>query len=237
MVNREPGNAAADYAILNSAAMNPGGRYTAPLAASGADTSQSEGDQKAKSRNQKRLMWVWLLASSVVILLIASCFIALFIQVSELRSKFSGSSEFSEPLVWLHPSCAALRPSSLSGYYWVRASNGSAVRVYCDMTRLCGNITGGWMRVAELDMTNSSHQCPSGLRPQRNVSVRTCVKDTDPGGCSSVTISSATVEYSRVCGKIIAYQFGKTEAFATFVGDPAHYIDGVSLVHGNLKIL
>jgi hypothetical protein len=50
---------------------------------------------------------------------------------------------------------------SPSGYYWVRTSNGSAVRVYCDMTRSCGGVTGGWMRVAELDMTNSSHQCPN----------------------------------------------------------------------------
>ena len=45
--------------------------------------------------------------------------------------------------------CAALPPSSPSGYYWVRASNGSAVRVYCDMTTSCGD--GGWMRVASLD--------------------------------------------------------------------------------------
>ena len=49
-------------------------------------------------------------------------------------------------------SCAALPPSSPSGYYWVRASNGSDVRVYCDMTLSCDNITGGWMRVAELNM-------------------------------------------------------------------------------------
>ena len=40
-------------------------------------------------------------------------------------------------------SCAALPPSSPSGYYWVRASNGSAVQVYCDMTRSCGNIQEG----------------------------------------------------------------------------------------------
>ena len=45
------------------------------------------------------------------------------------------------------PSCRDLLPYSPSGYYWVRASNGSVVRVYCDMTLLCGNITGGWMRV------------------------------------------------------------------------------------------
>ena len=49
-------------------------------------------------------------------------------------------------------SCAALPPFSPSGYYWVRASNGSTVRVYCDMTRSCGGVTGGWMRVAELDI-------------------------------------------------------------------------------------
>ena len=59
-------------------------------------------------------------------------------------------------------SCASLLPFFPSGYYWVRASNGSAVRVYCDMTRSCGGVTGGWTRVVELDMTNSSHQCPSG---------------------------------------------------------------------------
>ena len=35
-----------------------------------------------------------------------------------------------------------LNHSSLSGHYWIRSSNGSAVRVYCDMTRSCGNITG-----------------------------------------------------------------------------------------------
>ena len=60
-------------------------------------------------------------------------------------------------------SCAALPPSSLSGYYWVRATNGSAVHVYCDMTRSCGGVTGGWMRVAKLNTTDSSQQCPSGL--------------------------------------------------------------------------
>ena len=69
-------------------------------------------------------------------------------------------------------SCAALPSSSLSGYYWVRASNGSAVRVYCDMTT-CGGVTGGWMRVADLDMTSSSHQCPRGLQQRTDAGRRT----------------------------------------------------------------
>ena len=75
-------------------------------------------------------------------------------------------------------SCATLPPSSPSGYYWVRASDGSAVSVYCDMTRSCGGVTGGWMRVAGLDMTNSSHQCPSGLMERSiSINIRTCVRN------------------------------------------------------------
>ena len=106
------------------------------------------------------------------------------------------------------------------------------------MTRSCGGVTGGWRRVAELDMTNSSHQCPSGLRQRNDSNNRTCVRDSDSPGCSSVTFSSATLEYSRVCGKIIAYQFGHTDAFAdTGRGsDPSidtYYVDGVSLTHGS----
>ena len=143
-------------------------------------------------------------------------------------------------LAGLHPSfpatsCAALPPSSPSGYYWVRNSNGSAVRVYCDMTRSCGGVTGGWVRVAELDMTNSSHQCPSGLRQRTDSNNRTCVRDSDSPGCSSVTFSSATLEYSRVCGKVIAYQSGTADTFA-LRSNPTidtNYLDGVSLTHGN----
>ena len=40
------------------------------------------------------------------------------------------------------PSCQAIRmlqPSFTSGYYWVSSSNGSSVRVYCDMIKSCGN--------------------------------------------------------------------------------------------------
>ena len=50
-----------------------------------------------------------------------------------------------------------LSPSSPSGYYWVRAFNGSAARMYCDMTRSCGRVTGGWMRVAGHDCGNREH--------------------------------------------------------------------------------
>ena len=127
----------------------------------------------------------------------------------------------------LAPSCAALIPSSLSGYYWVRASNGSAVRVYCDMTRSCGGVTGGWMRVAELDMTNSSHQCPSELRQWATTNGRTCRIESDSRGCS-------IQHHIKVCGKIRGFQTGTPDSFANSVrvGLEGNYVDGVSLTHG-----
>ena len=134
------------------------------------------------------------------------------------------------------PSCAALSPSSPSGYYWVRASNGSPVRVYCDMTRSCGGVTGGWMRVAELDMTISSQECPSSLRERTDSNRRSCEVI---GMCSTVNFDLQLLQYSRVCGKIQAYQVGSTDAFQirqVGVASPTieqRYVDGISLTHGH----
>ena len=130
-----------------------------------------------------------------------------------------------------HPaSCASLPPSSPSGYYLVGASISSAVRVYCDMTRSCGEVTGGWRRVAELDMTNSSHQCPSSLQQRNDSNKRTCGMPSNSNGCFSVTFSTATLEYSKVCGKITAYQYGVPDAFVSARADGTG-VDGVSLTH------
>ena len=124
-----------------------------------------------------------------------------------------------------------------SGYYWVSASNGSEVCVYCDMTLSCGGVTGGWMRVAELDMTNSSQQCPSGLQERIDSGIRTCGRITGLPGCSSVTYTVPS-NYSQVCGKIIGYQVGSPDTFGdtgrgTNPSIDTFYVDGVSLTHGN----
>ena len=93
------------------------------------------------------------------------------------------------------------------------------------------------MRVAELNMTNSSHQCPSGLSERTDFNIRACVRNTDSAGCSSVYYSTANFQYSRVCGKVIAYQVGTTNAFIsrTFSSISSAYVDGISLTHGDPK--
>ena len=127
-------------------------------------------------------------------------------------------------------------PSSPSGYYWLRAGNGSSIRVYCDMTRTCGGITGGWMQVANIDMTDRSHTCPQGLRTMTMESKRLCTS-TDREGCSSATIDAHGINHTHVCGKITGYQNAGASSFYQYYLDSAltiddHYVDGVILTHG-----
>ena len=49
-------------------------------------------------------------------------------------------------------------PNSPTGYYHVNSRN-----IYCNMGELCGT-GGGWTRLAYLDMSDSTVNCPTGLR-------------------------------------------------------------------------
>ena len=64
-------------------------------------------------------------------------------------------------------------PSSPSDYYIIADSHGHARHVYCYMAELC-NSTGGWMRVAYLNMTDSSEKCPDEFRLYSENGVRAC---------------------------------------------------------------
>ena len=129
------------------------------------------------------------------------------------------------------PSCKDLYDTrdASSGYYWI-GEVGSAVRVYCNMSLACGDVTGGWMRVTNIDMTNSSQYCPSGLSlitsPRR-------VCDITSTGCVSTEFDVHGVQYSHVCGRVIAYQNRVPLAFHFQPrGIDEDYVYGVSLTHG-----
>ena len=125
-------------------------------------------------------------------------------------------------------SCKDINNAS-SGYYWIGEA-GSAVRVYCNMSLTCGNLTGGWMRVANIDMTNTSQNCPSGLSlissPKR-------VCDITSNGCVGNDFDIHGVQYSHICGRVIGYQKLINSAFQYHSrGIDADYVNGVSLTHG-----
>ena len=127
-------------------------------------------------------------------------------------------------------SCADIlhrNSSSSAGYYLVRSSTGQLTSVYCDMTRTCGSITGGWMRVAELDLDH----CPTGLMSQLFNGTKTCIRSEAESGCTSVLFSSFNIPYSKVCGQVRGYAVGTVDGIYGNGNQRItdNYLDGVSI--------
>ena len=123
-----------------------------------------------------------------------------------------------------------------SGYYWIQGVSG-AVKVYCEMgNNNAFNQSGGWMRVANVDMRNNHSQCPPGLVYNVTEGRRLCRKPSLAPGCYSTIFSTQGVEYRQVCGKVVGYQYFKTNGFGPSRYTPEineTYIDGISLTHGS----
>ena len=101
----------------------------------------------------------------------------------------------------------------------------------------CGG-TGGWRRVVYLDMTDNNTNCPFGWQ-LTSYSKRTCGKvSTGSLTCDSVNFPVSGGDYTRVCGRIIAYQVSHIDAFeayhdGTVTTIDGAYVAGVSLTHGS----
>ena len=123
-------------------------------------------------------------------------------------------------------------PGALQGVHTIQNSTGQMVSVFCTTQNRCCNTTGVWTRVAYLDMTDSTHICPQGFRLRTDHGKRTCGRIRE--GCISITYTSHGLQYSRVCGRIIAYQYSSPDAFntASRYSIDGSYVDGVSITHG-----
>ena len=113
------------------------------------------------------------------------------------------------------------------------SGSASPIHVYCSMNLACGNQTGVWTRVANIDMMNNSHTCPSEFSLISSPK-RLCDNNiTGHSGCISNIFSVPDIQYSRVCGKIIGYQHNSLTAFFHgSCGIDGQYVHGVSLTHG-----
>ena len=126
-------------------------------------------------------------------------------------------------------------PQAASDYYWVTNGTMQPVRVYCDMDQRDCNPTGGWVRVANIDMTDTNQQCPPGF--QNRTDFRSCDRSDTGTSCTSITFPSHSIEYSQVCGRIKAYQYWNTLAFISYYYNRSYtiedgYVHGMSLTHG-----
>ena len=128
-------------------------------------------------------------------------------------------------------------PSSPSGYYRVGSNCTGARLVYCDMSLTCGGITGGWMRIAQLD----PQHCPTGFTNTSFNGTQTCIPHNQSSGCTSVSFNTSGISYSKVCGRIRGYGIGTVDGFyesgvirGSSVED--NYLDGVSITSSGTHI-
>ena len=126
-------------------------------------------------------------------------------------------------------------PASPSGVYLLDL-DGETQYVYCHLEELCGS-DEGWTRVAYLDMSDLSEECPTGFRLYESNGVRACGRpDSSVGSCQSVQFPSNGISYSQVCGRVVGYQYGSPDAIAEGANHDninSYYVDGISLTRGS----
>ena len=152
----------------------------------------------------------------------------------------SSSSSFSP----LPTSCQEIKdkqPNSPSGVYLLATASSNRTKyVYCNMEELCGS-EEGWTRLAYLDMTDSTENCPSGFKLYQSGGVKGCGRATSSGGsCTSVQFPSNDISYSQVCGRVVGYQYASPDAVDSTIGSVSshtdinsYYVDGVSITRGS----
>ena len=94
----------------------------------------------------------------------------------------------------------------------------------------CGG--SGWRRVAYLNMSDPSQQCPSVWR-EITTPHRVCGRSTG-GSCEGLTYSTGSEQYDQVCGRIIGYQLATPDTFhGSSRSIDSIYLDGVSVTYGS----
>ena len=95
----------------------------------------------------------------------------------------------------------------------------------------CG--PGLWHRLVYLNMSDPSQQCPPAWKEYNESGVRACGRpDSRIGSCPSVQFVSYQ-QYSRVCGRIIGYQYATPDAFQPYPRNNIRTnLDGINITHG-----
>ena len=107
----------------------------------------------------------------------------------------------------------------------VRISGHSEIQLHCG--------TGFWWQIAYLDMTDLSQQCPPAWREYNSSGVRACGRQPNSkGSCSGIVLNYSTgQQYSRVCGRVIGYQYRSPDAFNIRFNNETR-LDGISITYG-----
>ena len=99
-------------------------------------------------------------------------------------------------------------------------------------THPCG--AGIWTRIAYLNMTDPLQSCPSAWRQSTTNGVRVCGRPLGSNSmCHGNFYPTRGRTFTKVCGQVIGYQYGRPDAFDDLpsINDP--YVEGISITHGS----
>ena len=94
----------------------------------------------------------------------------------------------------------------------------------------CGQ--GLWHRLIFLNMSDPTEQCPFAWREYNNSGVRACGRPTSSKGSCAAIRHFTSRQYSRVCGRVIGYQFASPDAFRHHEKSNNIDLDGINITHG-----
>ena len=143
-------------------------------------------------------------------------------------------------------SCGSIldcNPLAPSGYYWITNGARPQLRipihyVYCYMEAdKCG--VRGVMRVAHIDMRNTSVNCPAPLTQyQLDSGERVCGSTNSAGlSCDSVIFPTHHLSYQHVCGRAAGFSYYHPCAFYYYKRGGQNtidhaYVSGLSITYG-----
>ena len=120
-------------------------------------------------------------------------------------------------------STLSYRVSKLDDESANRISQNTIAQSYCG--------AGQWHRIAFLNMSDPSQQCPPAWRDYYNITgVRACGKQVNNSG-SCQAIFYTTGQQYKVCGRVSGYQFVSPDAFEGVASNDID-LDGINITHG-----
>ena len=94
----------------------------------------------------------------------------------------------------------------------------------------CG--AGQWYRIALLDVSDPSQQCPHPWRDYYNITrVKACGRQVNNSGSCQAILYTTGQQYNKVCGRVSGYQFVSPDAFEGVASNDID-LDGINITHG-----
>lgn len=148
------------------------------------------------------------------------------------RAKVLSAQHLSTPVLLDLKSCLDTitnypNTSTTTGYYYINDT-----LLYCEMEDLC-DAEGGWTRIGHLDMMTNGEKCPDNMTLYESGNVKGCGRPDGSTTCVSTLLSSNGISYSKVCGKVMGYQYGLPDGIKTHDSIDSPYLDGISVTHGS----